>query len=191
MRCATCDADNPAGGLFCIECGASLRAVASGATTRLPNGAGLICGACDAANPNHASFCVNCGRPLQPQRQTVATMTAAPPLLIPEPTQLAQSRRAKRKQRRRNKEAEGAITGGVFLIGLAILFATNSIWPGILVLCGIASFLSGRISGEPRANLFGGIFLIGMAILFATGTFWPGILILCGVAAICAPLLKK
>ncbi|MCY3709556.1 MAG: hypothetical protein OXG26_11730 [Caldilineaceae bacterium] len=33
------------------------------------------------------------------------------------------------------------LTGAVFMIGLAILFATDWIWPGILVLVGVTSLL--------------------------------------------------
>lgn len=37
------------------------------------------------------------------------------------------------------------VTGAVFMIGLAILFATDWIWPGILVLVGITSLLGGYV----------------------------------------------
>ena len=33
------------------------------------------------------------------------------------------------------------VTGAVFMIGLALLFATDWIWPGILVLVGVTSLL--------------------------------------------------
>ena len=33
------------------------------------------------------------------------------------------------------------LTGAVFMIGLAVLFATDWIWPGILVLVGVTSLL--------------------------------------------------
>ncbi len=34
-----------------------------------------------------------------------------------------------------------SISGGIFLIGLAILFATDHFWPGILVLIGVTSMV--------------------------------------------------
>ncbi len=37
------------------------------------------------------------------------------------------------------------LTGGVFMIGLAILFATDWIWPGILVLIGVTSLVGAYI----------------------------------------------
>lgn len=198
MQCTVCDAKNPPDGLFCIECGAAMRAVASGATTRLPDGAGMICEACAAINPNHATFCVNCGRPLVLQDRVV-TMPAAPQLVIPESNELArlphtepkQRRRNKRKQRRRNQQIEGGIVGSAFLIGLGVLFATGSFWPGILVLCGITGAIGSVLNDEPRAGLFALFWMVGMAVLFATGWFWPGILVLMGIAALFAPLLKK
>jgi hypothetical protein len=42
------------------------------------------------------------------------------------------------------------LTGAVFMIGLAILFATDWIWPGILVLIGITSLAGALIErSEP------------------------------------------
>ncbi len=37
------------------------------------------------------------------------------------------------------------VTGAVFMIGLAILFATDWIWPGILVLVGITGLLGAYV----------------------------------------------
>ncbi len=37
------------------------------------------------------------------------------------------------------------LTGAVFMIGLAILFATDWIWPGILVLVGVTSLVGAYI----------------------------------------------
>lgn len=37
------------------------------------------------------------------------------------------------------------ITGAVFMIGLAILFATDWFWPGILVLVGVTSLLGAYV----------------------------------------------
>lgn len=43
------------------------------------------------------------------------------------------------------------LTGAVFMIGLAILFATDWIWPGILVLVGVTSLL-GAYLGRTEPN---------------------------------------
>ena len=37
------------------------------------------------------------------------------------------------------------ITGAVFMVGLAILFATDWLWPGILVLVGVTSLLGAYV----------------------------------------------
>ena len=44
------------------------------------------------------------------------------------------------------------LTGAIFMIGLAILFATDWIWPGILVLVGVTSLVGaylGRSDPDP------------------------------------------
>lgn len=44
------------------------------------------------------------------------------------------------------------LTGAIFMIGLAVLFATDWIWPGILVLVGITSLVGaymGRSEPDP------------------------------------------
>ena len=43
------------------------------------------------------------------------------------------------------------VTGAVFMIGLAILFATDWIWPGILVLVGVTSLVGAYLGqSEPE-----------------------------------------
>jgi class 3 adenylate cyclase/tetratricopeptide (TPR) repeat protein len=49
MRCAACDADNPAAAKFCEACGASL---------------GMACPRCGHVNRPNSRFCVECGGPL-------------------------------------------------------------------------------------------------------------------------------
>ena len=51
MRCAGCEAENPDGARFCIECGAAFA---------------LPCSACGHRNPARARYCAQCGRPLFP-----------------------------------------------------------------------------------------------------------------------------
>ena len=48
VRCAACGARNPAGSLFCNQCGK-----------------GLGCPSCGATNPPHHRFCYQCGAPLK------------------------------------------------------------------------------------------------------------------------------
>ena len=45
-----------------------------------------------------------------------------------------------------NAAPRQGLTGAVLMIGLAILFATNWIWPGILVLVGVTSLVGAYIN---------------------------------------------
>jgi hypothetical protein len=82
------------------------------------------------------------------------------------------------------------VSGGVFLIGLAVLFMTGLFWPGILVLIGVCGFLSSIAEGKPREGLMPLVFMTGLAVLFMTDLFWPGILVLVGVTAMLGALLR-
>lgn len=185
IRCPTCDTENADNGAFCIECGTSLRAVAVGSTERLPGaGDGKRCTVCDTPNPIQARFCVNCGQALAVSPQSTATAAPRTYTMPPEPAPLTAPRIRAGPMIGRNRAAWGGMSGGVFLIGLAVLFATGTIWPGILALLGVMALLGATIGGEPQSGMVGAIFLIGMAFLFATGLFWPGILVLLGITAI-------
>jgi class 3 adenylate cyclase/tetratricopeptide (TPR) repeat protein len=70
MRCARCDADNPAGMKFCGQCGAPLSSA---------------CPSCGGANPPQHKFCGHCGGPLDaqspvrpPATQPARTVTTLP-----------------------------------------------------------------------------------------------------------------
>ena len=92
-----------------------------------------------------------------------------------------------------NPAAWGGITGGVWLIGLAVLFMTGWWWPGILVLVGISSLLGGMGAHSPAqrwGSLQGAVWIFGIAVLAATGLWWPGILILIGLSAIMGAVMR-
>jgi ribosomal protein L40E len=65
MRCPRCEADNPDGAKFCIECG-----------TPLPR----RCPQCGADTLPRAKFCAECGTPLT--AQTPAPPAATPPSAV-------------------------------------------------------------------------------------------------------------
>ena len=45
-------------------------------------------------------------------------------------------------------ERAGQITGGVWLIGLGLLFATGRWWPGIMFLIGVSAIVEGLVEGR-------------------------------------------
>ena len=202
MRCANCDSEIPADSKFCIECGAPAAQAATGATERLPDYAGgPECAACGTRNPPNAAFCVNCGRSFDARPAAVAP-PVNPPALAPEPAPLSHTPLASvetgpvaRPRRARSGVEWGGITGGLFLLGIAVLAVTGWWWPGILVVIGCTSLISGLVSGTgsaPRwAGLQGALFMFGLAVIAQFGWWWPGILVLVGLSAILGAVARN
>jgi class 3 adenylate cyclase/tetratricopeptide (TPR) repeat protein len=69
MKCARCQADNPAGMKFCGQCGARL---------------GSACAACGAENPAEFRFCGQCGAPLD--RSPGESAALEPDIATPQPS---------------------------------------------------------------------------------------------------------
>jgi Double zinc ribbon len=194
-RCAKCDAEIPEGGQFCIECGAPAGvAAATGATERLPEySGGPLCAACGTRNPVGADFCVMCGRSLasrpvaEPPLDPLPPPAPAAPIAPREVSQPA----LRPPTSRSHAPVWGGVSGGVFLIGLALLFAFNWWWPGILVLLGLTSLIGGMAAGKSFwAGLQGALWLLGIAVLAAFNWWWPGILVLIGISAILGGVLR-
>jgi hypothetical protein len=163
MRCITCQIDLPDEAQFCIECGASQRAAATGVTTQLPQATVFPqrCPWCGAGNPAAADFCMICAQPLA-QKLVAAEVT--PAVAVP----------AKRSWPNLDH-----LAGFLFFIGLALLFFSGRFWPGILVLVGVTSFISAIARGRTKDGLGGLIWMFGLAFLFAVPKFFfPGILVL-------------
>jgi hypothetical protein len=59
---------------------------------------------------------------------------------------------------------------------------THTIWPGILVLIGVTSFLKASSRGHGNQAGMALLWWCGLALLFATKLFWPGILVLIGIS---------
>jgi len=76
----------------------------------------------------------------------------------------------------------GALGGGIFFIGLAILILVDSIsfWPWILAVIGVATLPSSLAANKGWYGWNGFIWLVGLAVLFHFNIFWPGILLLIG-----------
>lgn len=87
-----------------------------------------------------------------------------------------------------SKDRADQIFGGIFLIGLAVLFATGWWFPGILFVVGAASlgrtYADGKSLSENNGALItiaiGGIFLIGDVFSFFGGNWLPLLFILLG-----------
>ncbi|MDQ6643075.1 MAG: hypothetical protein M3Y76_01320 [Chloroflexota bacterium] len=84
----------------------------------------------------------------------------------------------------------GGISGGIFLIGLAIAFFVGPFLPILFVTLAITTLLGSLSSLRPN-GFYGGIqsfvWMLGLAFCFAVG-FWPWILVVCGVSAILGAL---
>src|SRR5947209_16491468 len=82
------------------------------------------------------------------------------------------------------------ISGGIFLIGLAIAFFVGPFLPILFVTLAITALI-GSISSLKPNGFYGGIqgfvWLLGLAFCFAVG-FWPWILVVCGISAILGAL---
>ncbi|MBK9712791.1 MAG: zinc ribbon domain-containing protein [Kouleothrix sp.] len=193
IHCQRCGGDSPTDARFCIDCGAPLAAATTGPTTRL---AGIACPACGTSNPEKAQFCVLCGRsiggqpapnaerapvrltpPRAPQpsaprpapRQSYPRV-ASPPTFVPHQPAPAPTHH---HQRNHNPGAP------VFLVGLALLLITGTLWPGILVLMGFSALVNQAARGRPTKGLTVMLWFGGLALLFMAGhSIWPGILVL-------------
>lgn len=82
-----------------------------------------------------------------------------------------------------HKKHGDQVSGGVFLIGLGILFLTGAWWPGILLLIGATALAKGIFNGDSSEH-WGGVFLIGLALFFWVGFRWELLLIAIGVSMI-------
>lgn len=190
-HCERCGGPNPHDARFCIDCGASLAPATTGPTTRL---AGVACPVCGTENPEAARFCVVCGRGLvagappprtaAPPRPRLAPQQSFPRVQTPPaPTRMAPPSApawpAQRTQPR--KHQSGAL---IFVIGLFLLAASHTIWPGILLLVGIYSLVNASNHGRMDKALMSIIWWGGLAFLFSTGMFWPGIVLLVLLSAV-------
>jgi hypothetical protein len=82
-----------------------------------------------------------------------------------------------------SKQRADQIAGGVFLIGLGLVFTgVMDFWPGILFVLGASSLARGMAEGREWYTISGGLWLIGLGLVFLLGFSWPLLLIIIGVA---------
>ena len=82
------------------------------------------------------------------------------------------------------REYENQVSGGIFLVGLALLFLTGYWWPGIMFVIGASAIARGVAAGQPWYTVQGGIWAIGIGIIFALGFSLPLLLIVIGLSMI-------
>ena len=68
-----------------------------------------------------------------------------------------------------SKERGDQVSGGVFLIGIAVLFMTGYWWPGVLFVIGASAIARGMAEGKEWYNVPGGLWMIALGIIFAFG----------------------
>jgi len=94
------------------------------------------------------------------------------------------------KMKSGQKSALEGASGGIFLIGLGILFLSKvDFFPWILVVIGVSSLPGSLAQKGFWAGIQGFVWLVGLAILFATDRIWPGILILVGLSIVAGALV--
>lgn len=91
-----------------------------------------------------------------------------------------------------SKKTYESLSGGIFLIGLGILFLVPqvSFWPWILAVIGAAGLPASLATKKGWLGWQGFLWMLGLALLFASGYFWPGILILIGVTTLVGALSR-
>jgi hypothetical protein len=84
-----------------------------------------------------------------------------------------------------SKERADQVAGGVFLIGLGILFFGGlgiGFFPGILFVIGASNIARGMAEGRAWYNVSGGVWMIGLGAAFLFNFSWPLILVLIGLS---------
>lgn len=86
------------------------------------------------------------------------------------------------------QERIGALSGAIFLFGLAFLFQFHWIWPGILPLILLTAMPPALLESGWRFGLWilvqTAIWLLGLPLLIVNNLIWPGVLVLAGVSAL-------
>ncbi len=87
-------------------------------------------------------------------------------------------------------ERANAVTGGIWLIGLGVLFATEFWWPGILLLIGITAIVQGSARGAGWQPIHGGLWVLLIACWALMRFNMTVFFVALGVYVIIAALIK-
>lgn len=94
-----------------------------------------------------------------------------------------------------NRQNADTIGGGIFLIGLGILFMLDWFWPGILALIGVVAFINQGLKGNLVGGLTPLILFGGLTAVFALEASWryvlPAALIVVGLIGLVNALLRR
>lgn len=71
-----------------------------------------------------------------------------------------------------SKHNADSISGGIFLIGLGVLFLINWFWPGILLLLGIVNLINQWAKGNLSQGLTGLVIFGGLSFFFTFNWAW-------------------
>lgn len=68
-----------------------------------------------------------------------------------------------------NNERPDQVFGGVFLIGLAVLFITGWWWPGVMFALGVALLVKTYAENKPLTSNTGALVILGIGLIFTAG----------------------
>ena len=97
-----------------------------------------------------------------------------------------------KRKRTATQDTLDGMSGGIFMIGLGVLFLVDEIdfWPWILLVIGLTSVPSSIAHEGFWAGLQGLVWMGGLAFLFYTGAFWPGIMVLIGASIMVGAMVR-
>jgi hypothetical protein len=159
----------------------------------------MYCSQCGRSNPDHARFCMYCGTEFvemtpEPQVKPATGPTRRldeAPAGTSEYRPIVQPTRPRSGTATANGKRVTQPNAAFWLIGVAMLFLTNTFWPGILVLVGLSSYLHESNHGQHDKGWRNLLFFGLLALLFWSNWFWPGILIVAGLMMLLSPKLRR
>jgi hypothetical protein len=88
------------------------------------------------------------------------------------------------------KEHHHAILGGLWLIGLGLLFATGRWWPGIMFIIAITTIVEGCFNGQPWYGVQSGYWAAFIGVWALAGFSFAFLLVGLGISTILGALVK-